>query len=140
MRFDAIDPGPALTRAELDAYCEEHGLALPASLERQLLDQNGGAPSADTSVPLTDGAETDLFCLFGLTMRHEASELALVAETYAGRVPAGLVPFANDSGGNLFLVGGDDLVWFWDHEREGSPEAALPMNVSLDRFLGVLTR
>jgi hypothetical protein len=140
MRFDAIDPGPALTTAELDAYCEEHGLALPGSLKHQLLDQNGGAPSADTSVPLPGGDETDLFCFFGLTMRHEASELAWVVETYAGRVPAGLVPFANDSGGNLFLVGGDDLVWFWDHDREGSPEAALPMNESLDRFLGLLAR
>jgi hypothetical protein len=62
----------------------------------------------------------------------------LGCRNYAGRVPADLVPFANDSGGNLFLVGGDDLVWFWDHEREGTPDAARPMNESLDHFLGVL--
>jgi hypothetical protein len=140
MRFDAINPGPALTPSELDAYCERHGLALPASLRSQLLDQNGGAPTADTSVPLPDGDETDLFCLFGLEMHDPSSELAWVIETYAERVPTGLVPFANDSGGNLFLVGADDLVWFWDHENEGSPEAASPLNELLDRFLGVLTR
>ena len=56
MRFDAINPGPALTSVELDAYCGKHGLVLPASLRRQLLDQNGGAPSADPLVPLPDAA------------------------------------------------------------------------------------
>lgn len=138
MRFDAIHPGPALKPDDLDAYCGAHKLALPDSLRRQLLDQNGGAPSADIFVPLPDGDETDLFCLFGLMMRDASSELARVVEIYAGRVPVGLVPFANDSGGNLFLVGSDDLVSFWDHEQEGSPAAAVPMNVSLDRFLAVL--
>jgi hypothetical protein len=52
---------------------------------------------------------------------------------YAERIPGGLVPFASDSGGNLFLVGDHDLVWFWDHEREGGSDAVLPMNEPLDR-------
>ena len=104
----------------------------------QLLDQNGGAPSDDIVVPLSAGDETDLFCLFGLGMRDESSELAWVAETYAGRVPSGLVPFASDSGGNLFLVGGDDVVWFWDHEREGSPDDAVSLHESLEHFLDAL--
>jgi hypothetical protein len=84
VRFDAINPCPALTTDELDTYCGKHGLVLPASLRRQLLDQNGGAPNADTSVPLPDGDETDLFCLFGLMMRDASSELAGIVETYAG--------------------------------------------------------
>jgi len=117
---------------------ETHGLVLPASLRRQLLDQNGGAPKADIGVELADGDETDLFDVFGLKMRHMSSELAWVVETCAGRIPEGLTPFAGDSGGNLFLVGRDDLVWFWDHEREGGPDAVSPLNVPLDRFLHVL--
>ena len=138
MRFDAINPGPALTLEELDSYCGKHGLVLPDPLRRQLLDQNGGAPSADLSVALPDGDQTDLFCFFGLLMRDVSSELAWVVETYAGRIPEGFVPFANDSGGNLFLIGRDEFVWFWDHEHEGSSEALLPMNQSLDRFLDTL--
>src|SRR5438552_2438609 len=135
MRFEAINAGPALTSDALDAYCEKHGLALPVSLRRQLLDQNGGAPSAEIAIRLPDGSETDLFGLFGLMMRDVSSELAWCVETYAERIPDGLIPFASDSGGNLFLVGDDDLVWFWDHEREGGSDAVLPMNEPLDRFL-----
>lgn len=140
MRFDAIDSGPALSPTEVDAYCETHGLALPASLRNQLLDQSGGAPRKDLSVPLPGGDETDIFSVFGLEMREPASELAWIADTYAGRIPSELVPFANDSGGNLFLVGADNRVWFWDHEREGSEVAASPISESLDSLLGVLAR
>jgi len=138
MRFDAVNAGPALTARELDAYCAEHRLVLPASLRRQLLDQNGGAPRADISVALPGRDESELLSLFGLMMRDVSSELAWVVETYSGRVPDGLVPFADDAAGNLFLVGADDLVWFWDHEQEGLPEAVRPMHESLDRFLGAL--
>jgi hypothetical protein len=140
VRFEATNPGPALTPSELDAYCDGHGLGLPASLRTQLLDQNGGVPTAEVSVRLPDGDETDILSVFGLKMHAPASELVWVIETYAGRVPTGLVPFADDSGGNLFLLSADDLVWFWDHEKEGSPEAASPLNASLERFLSVLAR
>jgi hypothetical protein len=138
MRFDAINSGPALASGELDAYCDEHGLVLPVSLRRQLLDQNGGAPRADVSVALPDGDETELLSVFGLMMRNVSSELAWVVETYSGRVPDGLVPFADDAGGNLFLVDAHGLVWFWDHEQEGSREAVRPLRESLDRVLDAL--
>lgn len=65
-------------------------------------------------------------------MGDVSSELAWVVETVAGRIPDELIPFADDSAGNMFLVDGDDRVWFWDHEQEGSPDAVLPMNRYLD--------
>jgi hypothetical protein len=139
VRFDAIYAGPKLTSRELDSYCQEHGLVLPVSLTQQLLDQNGGAPTADVLARLPDGDETDMFTLFGVKMRHESSELAWNVEVFAGRIPEGLVPFASDSGDNLFLVGHDDFDWFWDHEQEGMPEAAEPLNAPLDDFLAALT-
>jgi hypothetical protein len=40
----------------------------------------------------------------------------------------------------MFLVDGDDRVWLWDHEQEGSPDAVLPMNQHLDQFLAALAR
>jgi hypothetical protein len=138
VRFDAIHPGRTVTVDELDAYCREHELVLPSALRSQLLDQNGGAPMAEVLVPLPGGGATDVFSLFGLMMGDKSSELAWVAATLSGRIPDGLVPFANDSFGNLFLVDRDNGVWFWDHEREGSPDAATSMDESLDRFLQAL--
>jgi hypothetical protein len=135
VRFDAINPGPPLTPAELDAYCAANRLALPEPLRRQLLDQNGGAPTAEVRVDLPGGDETELLGLFGIRMRNLSAELAWNAETFTGRVPDGMIPFANDAGGNLFLVGTDGTVSFWDHEREGSPRALCPLDQSLDRFL-----
>jgi SMI1 / KNR4 family (SUKH-1) len=139
MRFDAINPGPPLSAAELDEYCAAHDLALPDPLRRQLLDQNGGAPTAEVLVALPDGDETELLGLFGIGMHDVSAELAWNAQTMSGRVPEGLIPFADDAGGNLFLVGADGAVSFWNHELEGSPSAHLPLDQSLDRFLQALS-
>ena len=143
MRFDAINPGPALTDDALSAYCAEHGLALPKSLRAQLLDQNGGAPEDDFLVTV-DGHQEELMSFFGANMGDPATELAWNAATFRDRIPDGLLPFANDPGGNLYLIAvgdhEDGAVWFWDHEREGEPDAATLAAPSLDAFLAGLHR
>lgn len=72
----------------------------------------------DPRFPLGDGCMVGVF--FGL--RAEAG-YSLVEEydQYRGRMPAHLLPIANDPGGNLFVlsVGKDDYgkVYYWDREH-----------------------
>jgi SMI1 / KNR4 family (SUKH-1) len=141
MRFDVINPGPALDRERLDLYLEEHSLTVPESLASQLLEQNGGAPRDDLLVRVGDD-ETELSSFFGVDMPDQATELAWNAATLVGRIPDGMCAFADDAGGNLFLIEtgdrNDGAVWFWDHEREGECDAAVKAAPSLDEFLASL--
>jgi hypothetical protein len=138
VRFDVISGGPALTPEAIDAYCAEHGMKLPDALRRQLLEQNGGGPRSDYYVRLPNGSVEELFSFFGLSMPDISSELAWVAETLEDRVPQGMLPFADDPGGNLYLLDEVGSVWFWDHELEGRPEAVVRVSDSLDDFLQAL--
>jgi SMI1/KNR4 family protein SUKH-1 len=133
-----INGGSALTPGAIDAYCAEHGMKLPDALRRQLQEQNGGAPRTDYYVSLPDGDVTELYSFFGLGMPDTSSELAWVAETAEGRVPQGMLPFADDPGGNLYLLDEVGSVWFWDHELEGRSEALVRLSDSLDDFLNAL--
>ncbi|SRR6266508_6508526 len=120
MKFPAIGSGPSLDMRRVREYASAKGLVIPAPLERQLIDQNGGIPEAD--VELVFGREsTDVMRVFGIDMPSEACELSWIAETYAGRIPAGYLAIADDSGGNLFLLNvtsEDQAVWYWNHEDE----------------------
>jgi hypothetical protein len=142
MRFDAINEGPALTEDAVASYCAEHDLEIPAPLRRQLLDQNGGAPREEALVSIQDN-EDELMSFFGIGMPDRSSELAWVAKTFQARLPVGFLAFADDPGGNLFLIEtapeSKHGVWFWDHEREGEGRAALSLVApTFDDFLAVL--
>jgi hypothetical protein len=139
MRFDAIKPGPRLTRDVLDAYCVQHGITLPAPLRRQLLEQNGGAPRAECLVRIPKVGVEEVFDFFGVGMSDISSELAWNIETFTGRLPFGMIPFAGDPGGNLYVLDQEGGVWFWDHELEGNIEAVTRVSDSFDVFLDALT-
>jgi hypothetical protein len=72
-------------------------------LERQLVDQNGGFPEAELELAF-GGESTDVICVFGIDMGADVCELWWVAEVFEGRIPAGFVAIADDSGGNRFLL------------------------------------
>jgi hypothetical protein len=138
MRFEAIHPGPPLTPDALDAYAQQHSIELPGSLRRQLLEQNGGAPWQEFCVRLPGGTFEVVASFFGVGMADQSLELAWMVATFAGRVPDGMLPFADDPGGNLYLLHEDGSVWFWDHEQEGHPEALMPVADSFDGFIAAL--
>ena len=142
MRFPAINSGPTLTPESLDAYCRVHGLLVPEPLRLQLLEQNGGAPTNELVVTVA-GADEEVLSFFGAHMNDQSSELAWIAATMQGRVPDGLLPFADDPAGNLYVVetgdGTDHSVWFWDHERAGEPEALSRVAGSLDEFFRMVS-
>ncbi|NHZ38652.1 SMI1/KNR4 family protein [Massilia aquatica] len=93
---------------------------LPADYKSFLLLNNGGR--TDLCVLTVEKFGTVIVNdFFGL---EDGSSLDLDdnLETFRGRIPDGFLPFANDPGGNLFLLtlngtapGG---VFFWDHENE----------------------
>src|SRR5689334_15132541 len=114
MRFDAINPGRPVTAEEIDEYAAAHGLQLPPQLRRQLEEQNGGGLADEPLVKLAGGGEELVSSFFGIGMTNLSSELAWVSETFEGRVPTGMLPFADDPGGNLYLLDAAGSVWFWD--------------------------
>lgn len=72
------------------------------------------------------------------SLRHKAA-------VFDGRKPDGLLPIADDSFGNQFLLSlrGSDYgtVWFWDHELEDDedPDGALtPVAGSFGEFLAAI--
>ncbi len=142
MQFDVVNPGPPVDRQRLSLYCTENSLVLPESLRSQLVDQNGGSPCADLFIRV-GGDYEELMSFFGVDMPNRATELAWNANVFRGRVPGATCPFANDPGGNLFLIetldAADGAIWFWDHEREGDPGAAVEIAASLGEFLNSLT-
>jgi hypothetical protein len=139
MRFDAIKPGPPLTPDVLDAYCVQHGIELPTPLRSQLLEQNGGAPRAECLVHIPNHGVEVVFDFFGIGMSDISSELAWNIETLTGRLPPGMIPFADDPGGNFYVLDQDGAVWFWDHELEGDTRAVTRVSDSFEAFLDALT-
>ncbi len=141
MRFAVIREGPPLTSEALSAYCADHGLVLPEPLRLQLIEQNGAVPEATLLVSVA-GQDEELDSFLGVGMDDLANELAWNADTLKGRLPDGLLPFANDPGGNLFVVETDPAsthgVLFWDHELEGDSAALTPIAPTFTEFLGML--
>jgi hypothetical protein len=73
-------------------------------------------------------------------MSDTSSELSWVARTFRGRLPDGMIAFADDPAGNLFAVetGASERVWFWDHERAGDPSALSPVAPTFSAFIDSL--
>jgi cell wall assembly regulator SMI1 len=89
------------------------GNTLPEDYRRYLLQQDGGR--------LEDNNEA-VINIFGLGQVPDWTSMWLKLETFHGRVPAWLLPVAQDAYGNLYAISlrPKDLgsVWFWDHEEE----------------------
>ena len=75
--------------------------------------------------PAPFGQEVTLNVFFGFSTDGKYS-IANEIETYQGRMPPGLLPIADDPGGNIIClaVGGSDAgaVYLWDHEHANLPE------------------
>ena len=129
--------GP-LEAARLEAFESLIGSRFPEDFRRFLIDHNGGQPASDHV--LDAEGEDSLACLDGTYGLHDGPEHRRMDSTYAtlrDALPAGLIPFGYDPGGNQFCIGiaGDHRgrVYLWDHE------AAEPAPLG-DSFEGFLSR
>ena len=131
----------------------ELGVALPPAYRRFLLEHNGGRPSpADFKItwrgqPFSPGWRVSTVGDFHAIYDGKAVNLLVDAREYKDRLPAGVLPVAEDPGGNLIVIGttGDALgkIFFWVHELEGDFDETDAANLGFvaddfDAFLAAL--
>ncbi|WP_254508688.1 SMI1/KNR4 family protein [Anatilimnocola floriformis] len=112
---------PAVTEAALQTLEKECGGRLPDDYRRFLLASNGGFPTPDC-VMFTEAEHqtaTDVFCFLAFDDQQAWASVKWHLQTFAGRLPAGTLPVARDSCGNLWLLSvtgpTTGSVYFWDH-------------------------
>src|SRR5262245_36479259 len=90
---------------QIEEFERRNGVVLPESYQAFLLRTNGGEPTPDRLVvPGWHGRSTCVsrFLALGEGGSHDLEKTLRGAEDY---VPPGFVPIAEDSGGNMLLVG-----------------------------------
>ena len=110
--------GPA-DLVRLAAFEAHLGAVLPADYRQFLLAHNGGDFLPDQIIlPGRSEPYAAIGSAFGLYDGPYALET--VFRNVVGEVPADLLPFAEDAGGNLFCVGIRGAhygrIYYWDHE------------------------
>jgi hypothetical protein len=114
------NPYGPLDWARLAAFEARLGTALPADYRQFLFAHNGGKFVPEEIVlPCQAEPFATLGPLFGL---HDGPlSLEAVYENVEGEIPAEVLAFGEDVGGNLLCIGirGDHRgkVYFWDHNR-----------------------
>ena len=93
-------------------------LRFPPDYRGFLKSYQGGYPEPDGFEFGEDGSSVDKFlAVYG----NKLETIEGCIDIYRGRYPDGLLPVANDPGGNLILLGVSerfDGIYFWNHETE----------------------
>jgi hypothetical protein len=105
----------------IQEFEQRAGVVLPDAYRAFLLRTNGGEPTPDRLlVPGWRGKSTSINRFFGLETggQYDIERTLRGVGAYA---PPGFVPMAEDTGGNLLLLGLNaqylGKVFFWDHEE-----------------------
>ena len=113
--------GP-LDSARLRQFEARLGTILPEDFRAFLLAHNGGRPVPSDFLISAEEGESSLHHTYGLHDGPDYFRLDDTWESYRGRMPATLLPIADDPGGNAICIGlhGAERgrVYFWDHELE----------------------
>ncbi|RKG61079.1 SMI1/KNR4 family protein [Corallococcus sp. AB011P] len=136
--------GPLLSNADLDAFEQRYGFALPLPLREFLLTSNGGRPERDLfklqGLPGNPFGRIHFF--FGLNDPIEACNLDWNLEVFRDRIPPELLPIATTEGADkvcLSVTGATaGQVFYWDaHARPGTNSVHL-LAEDLDTFISAL--
>lgn len=127
-RIDPASKGKPTSTDRINAFERRNGLVLGDAYRRFLLESNGGAPTSDRLVvPSWRGKSTSLARFFGLETGGD-DDLEAVLRNVEDYLPAGYLPIAEDSGGNLVCLGAvsDHVgkIYFWDHEDPAAVDSA----------------
>ena len=122
MKIENANPFGTLSAERLAAFERELGGKLPASYRAFLLAYNGGKP-IPCHFLISEAEGTDLLDnVYGLHDGPAYARLDAAWEVYKGRIPAALLPIADDPFGNVICLGRFGAyagkVYFWDHELE----------------------
>jgi hypothetical protein len=109
----------SLDKNELKQFELKYGISLPADYRAFLIENNGGDPFGYIE-PIM---QTDIQWIYGLHRGEYWASLYYIAEELLeGQIPNKLLPIANDSGGNFFVLSMREedysKLYFWDHEEE----------------------
>jgi cell wall assembly regulator SMI1 len=139
MAVDYLRREPPATPEQIDELQRRVGAPLPADYRGYLAEQNGGRlDNNDEAVNTVYGLGDDV---------PDWANMDDALDAYAGRVPAWLLPVAEDEYGNVFALSlrpeDNGSVWFWDHEEEsdeGEPPAEDNIERKADTWTGFLSR
>jgi hypothetical protein len=119
-RLTFFDSGPAVTRKAVEKVSQRLRLPFPPLYVDFLVARNGGV-AVPQKFPIR-GCKRDTHGYVQVFYRVE--ELADQARTFRRRMPPGLLPIANDPGGNLICLACEGSgkrpgrVFFWEMEFE----------------------
>jgi hypothetical protein len=116
------------------------GTGLPNQYRVFLLKFNGGRPSPDIiDVEGLPGGPTDVQCLYGYGAPYDISNIIINYDLFYDRLPASLLPIANDSFNNQFciVVRGPEVgrIMFADFEYFGDKAITYFVSDDFDTFL-----
>lgn len=118
------NPHGKLTNDRLKAFESEIGIPLPDDYREFLLQHNGGKPDP-CHFPIAEDTDS-LHHVYGLHDGPTWFRLDDARQTYHGRIPASMIPIADDPYGNAICLGvtGNERgrIYFWDHENESDDE------------------
>lgn len=113
---------PTLESLEiLKDFESENNFSLPKDYQNFLIEVNGGWP--EDNIFFKDGQQfSDVNTFFSINRHPEWNYLFYNLHIYSERIPYSMLPIANDSFGNLYLISLRDgyfgEIYFWKHEEE----------------------
>lgn len=130
MQIDEPNRYGATSPEAIAQFEERWGVVLPPEYKQFLLKSNGGWPNPNVfEVPGWHGQGSVLDAFYGIHNGRKSEQLDSNCKTYEDRVPADLIPIADDAGGNNICIGWEGertgKVYFWDHEDEIDEEGCL---------------
>jgi len=141
--------GKAADEAAIAAVEAQLGIRFPEDYRRFLAEFNGAQPEGNVFDVPSMAEQSSVRVFYGAT-GDEYDDLVLNWKVFLGRMPANLIPIAEDDFGNLVVISvagcNTGRVFFWDHDREAPQgETADYRNVhevaqSFDAFLQQLRR
>lgn len=136
--FSVTTPAKGASEKDLRALEKSLGMEIPLDFREFLKRNDGGVPSK-TDIDFGPGPYQDArICYFFSVKATPLKRIEHACNEYKERLPEGYFPIARDEGSNLFLLGQDNHVYFWDHELEETSEPLTHVARSFKSFLEML--
>lgn len=137
-QLEWILPQTPVSEDDLSSVRRSISQTLPNDFRDWLLKHNGVAP-APSDLSLEDGRILVINCFVSFS-RDDSSNVVSILETLSGRLPDGLIPIAEDHGGNYVCfkytptTSSPDVV-LWLHEEADPKHAIVPIASSFTELI-----
>ncbi len=133
MRMKIENPHGATSPEAIVEFEARRGVLLPLEYKQFLLKSNGGWPNPNVfEVPGWHGQGNSLMSFYGIHEGEKVDRLDQACKVYDERIPANLIPIAEDANGNAICIGWTGerkgKIYFWDHEDEIDEDGCLRYN------------